>query len=259
MIMAYLEIKDLHVSVEGKKILNGINLRVEDGQVCALMGPNGSGKSTLSNVIMGHPKYKVDKGEIILNGVDILSLPVNERSKLGIYLAFQHPMEIPGVALGHFLYSIYQQKMKSETKDDKSKNIKALSEFKRQLDENLATLSVDKSFLERAINVGLSGGEKKRAEILQMLMLRPKFAVLDETDSGLDVDSLKIVSKGISTLKGPGFGCLLITHYQRILNHIQPDAVYILVNGKIAASGGPELAHEIETKGYANYLPKVAA
>lgn len=240
MLMPMLEIKDLHASIDGKQILRGVSLKVKKGEVHALMGPNGSGKSTLSNVLLAHPRYKVEKGEIIFDGRNMLELKPHERAQLGLFLAFQYPMEIQGVNLAHFLYTAYR----------KFQPQLAPAEFKKMLEEKLALLCLDKSFVDRQLNVGFSGGEKKRAEVLQMLMFRPKIAVLDETDSGLDIDSLKAVATAVNSMQGESFGALVITHYQRILEHLQPDFVHVLVKGKIAASGGPDLAHELEKKGY---------
>ena len=249
--MAMLEVKDLHVSVEGKEILKGVNLTVEKGQIHALMGPNGSGKSTLSNVIMGHPKYKVTKGEIIYKGKNIMELKPYERAKLGMFLAFQYPMEVQGVGLSHFLFTLFRQKLGTDKPSHQM-----LMEFKKDLTEKMQLLKLDKSFAERSVNVGLSGGEKKRAEVLQMLMAKPELAVLDETDSGLDIDSLKVVANGINTLRGPDFSALLITHYQRILSHLTPDVIHVLHDGRIIKTGGAELAHELEKKGYGWLIEK---
>ena len=240
-----LEIKNLHVNVEGKEILKGVNLKINNGEVHALMGPNGSGKSTLSYVIMGHPKYEVMKGEILFNGKNILDLKPHERAKLGLFLAFQYPMEIEGIGLSHYLFTLFRQKLGTDKPSPQ-----VLMQFKKELTEKMELLNLDKSFAERSLNAGLSGGEKKRAEVLQMLMLKPHFAVLDETDSGLDIDSLKVVANGINTIRGPEFSALLITHYQRILNHLTPDVIHVLHDGRIVKTGGPELAHELEKKGY---------
>lgn len=243
--MSCLEIRDLHVSVEGKQILKGVDLRIEAGQVAALMGPNGSGKSTMANVIMGHPKYRVDKGRIILDGKDITALPPHERAALGMFLSFQHPVEIPGVGLSHLLWTIYMKKKGMERPTPR-----AMQEFKKYAEEKMQALGLGSSFMDRDVNSGLSGGERKRTEALQMLIAGPGFAMLDEIDSGLDIDSLKAVAGAVESLRGPGFSALIITHYQRILNHIRPDAVYVMQDGRIAASGGPELVHELEQKGY---------
>ena len=245
--MKILEIINLHVNVEGKEILKGINLKVKKGEIHAIMGPNGSGKSTLANVLMGHPKYEITKGEIRVDGQDIMKLSPDKRARLGLFLAFQYPQEIEGFNLSNFLFTVL--KSKSEEK----KMFQFTQQFKKSLDNNLALLELDKSFTERALNYGFSGGEKKRAEILQLLMLKPDMAILDETDSGLDIDSLKVVSKGINSLRGNDFGALVITHYQRILNYLEPDFVHVMINGKIAKSGGHDLASELEKKGY-NWL-----
>ncbi len=235
-----LEIKELNVSIDGKKILNGISLVVNPGEVHALMGPNGSGKSTLSYVLAGHPKYKIESGDILIDGKSILELSPDERAKLGLFLAFQHPFEIQGVGLSKFLFTL------AKLKNDKLSFI----DFKKQLDENLSLLGVDKSFIDRDVNVGFSGGEKKRAEILQLLTIKPSLAVLDEMDSGLDIDSLQLLSKAVNALRTKDFSCLVITHYQRMLNYLKPDFVHILVDGRIVASGNFQLALDIEKGGY---------
>src|SRR3989344_114221 len=227
--MKTLEIINLHVNVEGKEILKGINLKVKKGEIHAIMGPNGSGKSTLASVLMGHPKYKVTKGKILVDGQDINSLSPDKRASLGLFLAFQYPQEVEGLNLSNFLFTV----LRSRNPEEK-KMFQFTQQFNKTLQENLGLLEVDKSFSERALNYGFSGGEKKRAEILQLLMLRPDIAILDETDSGLDIDSLKIVSKGINSLRGEDFGALVITHYQRILNYLEPDFVRVMINGKIA-------------------------
>ena len=234
-------IKDLHVSVEGQSILNGVDLVVKKGEVCALMGPNGSGKSTLAYTLMGHPKYTVDKGEAWYKGQNILELKPDERAKLGIFLSFQYPQEIPGVSVSNFLRTAYNSV--------KTQKI-SVPEFVKLLKESMKLLKIEDSFARRHLNEGFSGGEKKRTEILQLAVLQPEIAILDETDSGLDIDSLKIVAKGVNTLIGPERGFLIITHYQRILNYITPDRIHIMVKGKIVKSGGKELAHELEAKGY---------
>ncbi len=239
--MTTLEIKNLHVSVDGKMILKGVSLNVKKGEIHALMGPNGSGKSTLSNVLLGHPRYKVESGEVLFNGKNLLQLKPYERAQLGLFLAFQYPMEIQGISFAHFLFSAYRK--------FNSQPIKP-ADFKKMLEEKLAVLDLDKSFVDRYLNVGFSGGEKKRAEILQMMMFNPQIAILDETDSGLDIDSLKAVATAIKSMHNQNFGALVVTHYQRILNYLQPDYVHVLIDGKIAASGGKELAHELEQKGY---------
>ena len=237
-------IKDLHVSIEGKKILNGVNLTVRKGEVCALMGPNGSGKSTLAYTLMGHPKYDVEKGEAWYKGKNILQLAPDERAKLGLFLSFQYPQEIPGVSVSNFLRTAYNAV--------KSAPI-PVPDFVKMLKEKMKLLRIEDTFSRRYLNEGFSGGEKKRTEILQLAVLQPEMAILDETDSGLDIDSLKIVAEGVNTLLGPNLGVLIITHYQRILNYITPDKVHIMVKGKIVKSGGKELAHELEARGYDEY------
>ncbi|MBI3036357.1 Fe-S cluster assembly ATPase SufC [Candidatus Woesearchaeota archaeon] len=241
--MSDLEIKDLHVEVEGKEILKGVNLEVSKGEVVALMGPNGAGKSSLGYALLGHPNYKVTSGNIIYKGEDVTKLPVNERAKKGLFLSFQYPSEVPGVSMANFLRTAVNARR------DK-KNPMPVGEFVKQLKGTMKTLKVDESFMHRYLNEGFSGGEKKRAEILQMAMLRPEMAILDETDSGLDVDSLKVVAEGINKLMNPETGVMLITHYQRILNYIKPNKVYIMMDGKIVKSGGAELVHQIESTGY---------
>ncbi len=235
-----LEIRDLHVSIDGKGILKGISLVVNPGEVHALMGPNGSGKSTLSYVLAGHPKYKIEKGDILVDGKSILQLKPDERARLGLFLAFQSPLEISGVSFSKFLFTL------AKVKNDKLSFV----DFKKQLDSSLSLLGVDKSFIERDVNVGFSGGEKKRAEILQLLTVNPQLAVLDEMDSGLDVDSLQLLAKAVNALRSPAFSCLIITHYQRLLNYLKPDFVHVLVDGKIVASGDSSLAVDVEKKGY---------
>ena len=237
-------IKDLHVSIEGKKILNGVDLVVKKGEVCALMGPNGSGKSTLAYTLMGHPKYIVDSGEVWYKGKNILELSPDERAKLGIFLSFQYPQEIPGVSVSNFLRTAY---------NSVKQNPLPVADFVKLLKEKMQLLKIDASFSRRYLNEGFSGGEKKRTEILQMAVLQPDMAILDETDSGLDIDSLKVVADGVNTLVGPNTGILVITHYQRLLNYITPDKVHIMVKGKIVKSGGKELAHELEARGYDEY------
>ena len=243
-------IKDLHVSVEGQKILNGVDLVVRKGEVCALMGPNGSGKSTLAYTLMGHPKYTVDKGEAWYKGKNILELSPDERAKLGIFLSFQYPQEIPGVSVSNFLRTAH-----NAVKPQKI----SVPDFVKKLREMMQLLKIDESFSRRYLNEGFSGGEKKRAEILQLAVLEPEMAILDETDSGLDIDSLKIVAQGVGTLLGPDLGVLIITNYQRILNYITPDRVHIMVKGRIVKSGGKELAHELEAKGYDEFIKEAEA
>lgn len=242
-----LEIKNLHVSIDGKKILKGVNLKVKKGEVVALMGPNGSGKSTLALAMMGHPNYKIEEGEILFKGKDIKGLEANERAKLGLFLSFQYPYEISGVSMSNFLRTALN------TKRNEKINV---FEFKKMLYEKLSLLKIPKEFADRYLNEGFSGGEKKKAEILQMAMLQPQMAILDETDSGMDIDALKIVSNGINTLINGNLGILLITHYQRILNYIKPNKVYIMVDGRIVKSGDKELAKELEAKGYEGFVEK---
>lgn len=234
-------IKDLHVSVEGQQILKGVNLAVRKGEVCALMGPNGSGKSTLAYTLMGHPKYTVDKGEAWYKGQNILKLAPDERAKLGLFLSFQYPQEIPGLSVSNFLRTAY-----NAVKTDKI----SVPEFVKLLKDKMKLLKIHDTFSRRYLNEGFSGGEKKRTEILQLAVLQPDMAILDETDSGLDIDSLKVVAEGVNTLLGPNLGVLIITHYQRILNYVTPDRIHIMVKGRIVKSGGKELAHELEAKGY---------
>jgi len=236
-----LEIKDLHISVEGKMIVKGLSLTVKPGEVNALMGPNGSGKSTLANALMGHPKYTIEKGQIILDGEDITKLEPDERAKKGLFLSFQYPSEIPGVSMSNFLRIALQSV--------KGKHI-SVGEFRKLLQEKMQSLKMDPAFADRYLNEGFSGGEKKRAEILQLSVLQPRIAILDETDSGLDIDALKAVAEGINKLLGPNIGILVITHYQRLLNYLTPDKVHVMIDGKLAKSGGPELAHQLEEKGY---------
>jgi len=244
---AALEIRNLHVSVEDKPILRGVNLTVKQGEVHALMGPNGSGKSTLSNVILGHPAYQVTAGQIIFDGADLLELEPDERSRAGLFLAFQYPVAIPGVTLANFLRQAINARMKA--KDPDSKGI-SIPEFRRLLKAKMEYLQVDQSFAGRYLNEGFSGGEKKRAEILQMATLDPRMAILDETDSGLDIDALRIVAEGVNKLTGPDLGVLVITHYQRILNYIKPEYVHVMFDGQIVENGGPELALRLEEAGY---------
>ena len=243
--MAYLEIKDLHVAIEDKEILKGVNLTVEKGEVVALMGPNGSGKSTLAYTLMGHPRYEITKGQILLNGEDITELPADERAKKGLFLSFQYPQEIAGVTLSNFLRTALNSKREEPIK---------IPEFQKLLKEKMELLKVDKSFALRYLNEGFSGGEKKKAEILQMALLEPTIAILDETDSGLDVDALKVVADGVNAVKGPEKGVLNITHHQRILNYITPDTVHIVADGNIVKSGGKELALSVEEEGYKDHI-----
>ncbi len=245
--MSTLEIKDLYVSVAGKEIIKGFNLTIKQGEVHALMGPNGTGKSTLSNAIMGHPKYEINSGQILIDGEDISNLSVEERSHKGVFLAFQYPVAIPGVTLANFLRVAVNAKMKAL--DPESKGM-SLIDFRRKMKAKMDLLQMDYSFGGRYLNDGFSGGEKKRAEILQLAMLEPKFAILDETDSGLDIDAIRIVSEGVHSLASQELGVLVITHYQRMLNYIKPQFVHILFDGRIVETGGPELALKLEEHGY---------
>ena len=238
-----LEIKDLHVSIEDKEILKGVNLTINTDEIHAIMGPNGTGKSTLSSAIMGHPSYEVTKGEVLLDGVNILELEVDERAKAGLFLAMQYPSEITGVTNSDFMRSAIN------AKSEEGQEIN-LMQFIKKLDKNMDFLDIDKDMAQRYLNEGFSGGEKKRNEILQLMMLEPKFAILDEIDSGLDIDALKVVSKGINQMRGENFGALMITHYQRLLNYITPDKVHVMYAGKVVKSGGPELAKRLEEEGY---------
>ncbi|MGD2049212.1 MAG: Fe-S cluster assembly ATPase SufC [Chloroflexota bacterium] len=243
-----LEIKNLHVSVDDQPILNGIDLLVKQGEIHALMGPNGSGKSTLAYTLAGHPTYEPSAGEVIFDGLDLLEMEPDERSRAGLFLAFQYPVAVPGVTVANFLRQSINARRRAEDPDDKGI---AIPEFRRLLIDKMDTLNIDHRFAGRYLNDGFSGGEKKRAEILQMATLEPKIAIMDETDSGLDIDALRIVSEGANSLhKSTGMGLLVITHYQRILNYIEPDFVHVLLRGRIVESGGPELALDLEEKGY---------
>lgn len=246
---ATLEIRSLHASVEGEEelILSGVNLTVKQGEIHALMGPNGSGKSTFANVLMGNPAYEVHGGQVLLDGEDVLEMAPDERSRSGLFLAFQYPVAIPGVTLGNFLRHAINARMKAEDPDSKGIPI---PQFARMMREKMNRLQIDHAFAGRYLNEGFSGGEKKRAEVLQMAVLEPSIAVLDETDSGLDIDALRVVAQGVRALTGSNMGVLVITHYQRILNHIKPDYVHVMHDGRIVESGGPELALELEEKGY---------
>jgi len=239
-----LHIEGLTAEIEGKPILKGVDLEIKTGEIHALMGPNGHGKSTLANILMGHPKYKVTGGTITLDGQDLLAMSVPERSKAGLFLAFQYPVEIPGVTVGKFLKRAAEIHL--AVKGEKIN----VTKFIKQAREDMAFLEMDPQFINRYLNEGFSGGEKKRMEILQLLTLKPAFALFDETDSGLDIDALKVVSKGINRLRGNDFGALIITHYQRILNYVNPDHVHILYQGRIVTSGGNELVAALEEKGY---------
>ncbi|MFP4656624.1 MAG: Fe-S cluster assembly ATPase SufC [Candidatus Woesearchaeota archaeon] len=242
MVSVLLEVKDLKVEVEEKEIIKGLNLSLETGKINALMGPNGSGKSTLANTLMGHPKYVITSGQILLDGEDITGITPDEKAKRGLFLSFQYPLEVSGVTVTNFLMSAVEN-----VRGEKP----SMLEFKKLLDEKMDLLGIDRKFLTRYLNEGFSGGEKKRSEILQMAMLDPKVAVLDETDSGLDIDALRIVSNGIRRFMDERKSLLLITHYKRILEYIEPDKVFIMMDGKIVREGGKELAHNLEEKGYA--------
>ena len=239
--MAELEIKGLTVEVEGKQILKGLDLSVSKGETHALMGPNGSGKSTLAYAIMGHPAYAITGGDVLLKGTSVADLAPEERAQAGLFLAMQYPTEIPGVSLTNFLRTAVNAVSEQDV---------PVRQFMTQLREEMKHLEMDEKFLSRSVNEGFSGGEKKRFEILQMAMLKPEIAVLDETDSGLDVDALRIVSEGVNRMRGPNLGVLIITHYTRILNYITPDHVHVMVDGRVVQSGGPELAEQLEAKGY---------
>ncbi len=243
--MSKLEIRDLHVSVEGKEILKGVDLSVSQGEVHALMGPNGSGKSTLAYTLLGHSKYKVTKGDILVDGQSILGYTPDKRAKSGLFLAFQYPITVPGVTMFSFLRAAY-----NSVHTDEKNQAPTLFEFREAMNEKMKLLGVDESFMNRYLNEGFSGGEKKRAEILQMALMKPRFAILDETDSGLDIDALRVVAEGVSKLVGTELGVLIITHYQRILKYIKPNFVHVLYEGKITASGGEELSLKLEEKGY---------
>lgn len=245
--MSELSIRNLFVSVEGKEILKGVNLDIRQGEVHALMGPNGTGKSTLAYALMGHPNYEVAGGEVWFKGHNILELEPDERAQLGIFLAFQYPIAIPGVSVANFLRTAINARRRAQNPEDKGIPI---PEFRKMLREKMDLLKMDNSFAGRYLNEGFSGGEKKRAEILQMAALKPEIAILDETDSGLDIDALRIVSDGVNALRGPELGVLVITHYQRILNYIKPDHVHIMLGGRIVESGGPDLALHLEEHGY---------
>lgn len=245
--MSEMVIRNLHANIDGKEILKGVDLTVKPGEVHALMGPNGTGKSTLAYVLMGHPNYEVTEGEVIFDGENILELEPDERAHKGVFLAFQYPIAIPGVTVANFLRTAINSHRKVENEEDKGLPI---PEFRRLLKSKMDLLKMDHSFAGRYLNEGFSGGEKKRAEILQLATLEPKIAILDETDSGLDIDALRIVSEGVNALRGPGLGVLVITHYQRILNYIKPDFVHIMMDGRVVESGGPELALHLEEHGY---------
>ena len=245
-----LVVENLHVTVESKEILKGLHLEIKAGEVHALMGPNGSGKSTLSFCLLGHPKYTITAGRILFNGREVTALSPDARAKLGMFLAFQYPTAIPGVTITNFLRSSLRAVRSAEV---------SVKEFRQLVKHQMKVLGIQDAFMNRYVNDGFSGGEKKRLEILQMAVLQPALAVLDETDSGLDIDALKVVAAGINSLQGPTRGILLITHYQRMLNHIKPDHVHVMVEGRIVKSGGSELAHELERQGYAGFKSPVPA
>lgn len=243
--MSKLEIRDLHASVEGTEILKGVDLTINQGEIHALMGPNGSGKSTLANTLLGHPKYKVTKGDILVDGESVLNLTPDKRARKGLFLAFQYPVAVPGVTMFSFLRAAYNSVHSNEKNEAPT-----IFEFREAMSEKLKLLEMDESWMNRYLNEGFSGGEKKRAEILQLALLRPKFAILDETDSGLDIDALRIVAEGVNKIAGNDLGTLVITHYQRILKYIRPTFVHVLYDGRITASGGEDLSLKLEEKGY---------
>ena len=251
--MALLEIRNLHVTVEDKPILKGIDLAIDRGEVHAIMGPNGAGKSTLSYVIAGRDGYEVTEGQILFDGKDLLEMEPDERACAGLFLAFQYPVEIPGVGNMTFLRTAVNAQRKARGQDEMS-----ATEFLKLIRQKAKALNIDAEMLKRPVNVGFSGGEKKRNEILQMAMLEPKMCILDETDSGLDVDAMRLVAEGVNALRDAGRGFLVITHYQRLLDHIRPDVVHIMADGRIVKTGGPELALEVERNGYADILAEVA-
>ena len=236
-----LKIENLHVEIDGQEIVKGLDLEVGEGEIHAIMGPNGSGKSTFANVLMGHPRYEVTGGSITFRGEDVFELEPDERAKLGMFLAFQYPSEVPGVSVANFLRTAVNSVREEELSP---------MDMYRLLQEKMKVMQMDPKFAERYLNEGFSGGEKKRNEILQMLMLDPKLAIMDETDSGLDIDALQVVAKGVNELRGPEFSAVIITHYQRILRYIEPDRVHVMLDGRIVTSGGKDLAHELEDKGY---------
>ena len=254
--MPDLIIRNLHASIDGAEILRGVDLELSKGEVHAIMGPNGSGKSTLAHVLMGHPAYEVTDGEVVFQGEQVLELEPDERARLGLFLAFQYPSAIPGVTVANFLRLAVNAQRRGP---DGEENPVRIPEFRAMLQENMDALKIDRSMTSRYLNDGFSGGEKKRMEMLQMAMLRPQMAILDETDSGLDIDALRIVSDGVNSLVGPEMGALVITHYSRLLKYIKPDHIHVLVGGRIVRSGGPELADELEREGYAPYGVQEAA
>jgi len=248
-----LEIENLHVTVAGKKIIDGLSLKVADGEVAAIMGPNGSGKSTLSYVIAGRADYEVTEGSIRLDGIDLLDKTASERAALGLFLVFQYPLEIPGVATMTFLKAALNAQRKAREQSELS-----TPDFMKRVREAAAKLNISQDMLKRPVNLGFSGGEKKRMEILQMALLEPKFAILDEMDSGLDIDALRVCAEGVNALRSPERGLLVITHYQRLLDYIAPDSVHVMSRGRIVKSGGAELALELEKSGYADYVDEAA-
>jgi Fe-S cluster assembly ATP-binding protein len=245
--MSELVIHNLHVNIDGKEILKGVNLNIKQGEVHAIMGPNGTGKSTLAYTLMGHPSYQVTDGEILFHDQNIVDMKPDARSRLGLFLAFQYPVSIPGVTVANFLRTALNARRKAVNPQDKGVPI---PEFRKMLNEKMNYLQMDSQFAGRYLNEGFSGGEKKRAEILQMALLKPEIAILDETDSGLDIDALRIVSEGVNSLRGSDIGILVITHYQRILNYIKPEFVHIMMDGRVVESGGPDLALHLEQQGY---------
>ena len=254
--MALLKLENLHVALEdGTEIVKGVDLEVDTNEVHAIMGPNGSGKSTLSNAIMGHPAYEITEGELLLDGEDLTQMEADERAQKGLFLAFQYPHAVPGVTVTSFMRSAINAVRKAKAGEDDPIPI---PEFRKELLARMEDMKVSRELAGRYINDGFSGGEKKRVEILQMAMLKPRIAVLDETDSGLDIDALKIVAGGVKDLVGPNMGAIVITHYQRILNYIDPDYVHVFVDGRIVEEGGPELAHKLEAEGYEAFMPAVA-
>jgi Fe-S cluster assembly ATP-binding protein len=251
--MSSLSIKNLRVSIEDKLILKDLSLEVKQGEIHAIMGPNGSGKSTMAYALAGHPKYEVEGGEVWMDDVNLLELAPDERARMGLFLAFQYPTAIPGISMANFLRTAVNASKGESNGNGNGKGI-PIVEFRKMLTEKMDLLKIDKSFARRYLNEGFSGGEKKRAEILQMALLEPKFAILDETDSGLDIDALKVVSEGVNALTGPDRGFIVITHYQRILNYIKPDFVHVMYDGQVIQSGGPDLAEQLEQEGYDNIL-----
>jgi Fe-S cluster assembly ATP-binding protein len=251
------QVENLHAGIEGEEILKGVNLTINRGEIHALMGPNGSGKSTLAYICAGHPNYEVFEGRVLYKGENVLELGADERAQLGMFLAFQYPTTIPGVSMANFL-RLAVNSVKGEDDGQGGKKRIAPREFRKMLREKMQMLNIDESFATRYLNDGFSGGEKKRAEILQMAMLEPEFCIMDETDSGLDIDALRTVSEGVNRLYNDNMAMLLITHYQRLLNHIKPQFVHVMLEGRVVQSGGPELAEELEAKGY-DWLKETAS